>query len=166
MGDPRVTAYDRVVADHGVAAEYRGAGVYDDVAADIGMALYAFNGIAVVVELKAQSSQRHALIKLDVVFDGAGLADNDSRAVIYKEVFAYLGAGVDVDAGETVGVFGHHTGDELGAQHVMPVGYAVDAYGLERGVGEHDLGLAPRRGVTLVGGADVGLGQRAYLVEP
>ena len=49
MREPHVAADHAIIADHGISAEYCSAGIDDDMIADAGVALNAFDGIAVLV---------------------------------------------------------------------------------------------------------------------
>ena len=142
------------------AAEDRRPGVDDDVVADVRMALDSLDGVAVFVQLKALRAERDALIELHMLADGRRLADDDAGAVVDKEVVADRCARVDVDAGELVGVFGHHARQHGDAHFVQPVRHAVNADGFKRGVGEHDLVAAHRGGVAVVSGLNVGFEAR------
>ena len=95
FGDERVAADDGVCADDGLAAEDGRAGVDRGVVADGRVALSG-HGVTVA---RTERAERHALIELDVVADDRRLADDDAGAVVDEEVFADLGAGVDVDTG-------------------------------------------------------------------
>ena len=104
------------------------------------------HGVAVA---RAERAERHALIELDVVADDRRLADDDAGAVVDEEVFADLGAGVDVDAGRAVGIFAHDARDERHAALIQLVRDAVDEDGIQTGVGEDDLLLAAGGGVAV-----------------
>ena len=84
--------------------------------------------------------------------DGGGLADDDAGAVVDEEMRSDGGAGMDVDAGDTVGIFGHHAGENGDAHGIELVGDAEDADGFKRRIGQHDLVRAFRGGVALVSG--------------
>ena len=150
MGYPDVSADDRAVADLGTAAEDGGVGVDNAVVADVGVALDALDGVALLVELKALRAEGNALIYLDVVADGGGLADNDTRAVVDKEILADCRACVDIYAGLLVGVLGHNSRQIGDAEAVELVSYAVDRDGDEAGIGEDDLLGTPGGGIALV----------------
>ncbi len=150
MGYPDVSADDRAVADLGAAAEDGGVGVDNAVVADVGVALRALDGIALLVELKALRAEGNALIYLDVVADGGGLADNDTRAVINEEILADCRACVDINAGLLVGVLCHNSRQIGYAEAVELVSYAVNRDGDEAGIGEDDLLGTPGGRVALV----------------
>ena len=69
----------RIGADARVAAEDRRVGVDRHVVPDVGMALHALDGVALVVRLERLGAQGHALVELHVGADGRGLADDDAR---------------------------------------------------------------------------------------
>lgn len=99
MGKPNITAYNAVVPHHRAPPQNGGAGVNNYVAADIGVTLYAFNGITLIVKLKASCAQRNTLIQLNMVLYGAGFTDNHPCAVVDKEILPYLRTGMNVYAG-------------------------------------------------------------------
>ena len=98
---------------------------------------------------RAERAERHALIELDVVADDRRLADDDAGAVVDEEIFADLRAGVDVNAGRTVGILAHDARDERNLALVELVRYAVDEDRVQAGVGEDDLLLAAGGGVAV-----------------
>ena len=75
--------------------------------------------------------------------------------MVDEEVLADGGAGVDVNAGETVGVLGHDAGNEGHLQQVQLMCQAVDHDGVETGVGEDDLVGVERCRVAHKGGFHV-----------
>ena len=156
MREPHVAADHAVVADAGHAAENRRPGVDDDVVPDVRMALDALDGVAVFVQLEALCAERDALIELHVLADGRRFADDDAGAVVDEKVVADRRAGVDIDTGELVGIFGHHARQHGDAHFVQPVRYPVNADRFKRGIGEHDLVAAHCGGIAVVSGLNVG----------
>ena len=61
------------------------------------MTLYALYGIAVTVKIKAFSTDSNPLINFNSVAYGGGFAYNNTGSVIYKEIFSYFRAGMNVD---------------------------------------------------------------------
>ena len=82
--------------------------------------------------------------------DGRRFADDDAGAVVDEKVVADRRAGVDIDTGELVGIFGHHARQHGDAHFVQPVRYPVNADRFKRGIGEHDLVAAHCGGVAVV----------------
>ena len=101
IGEPHVTADDRVVPDGCLAAQNGGAGVDGHIVLDGGVALDACLGL-----VNAQRAQRNALINLHIVANDGRLAHNNARAVVDAERVADLRARVNVDARLAVGVLG------------------------------------------------------------
>ena len=83
-----------------------------------------------------------------------------ARAVVDGEMFADLGAGMDVDARLAVCHLGDEPGQEGHAQHMQLMGDAVVAQGAYGGIATDDLTKRARGGVAVVGRFDVG-GQQA-----
>lgn len=120
----------------GLAAQDGGAGIDGDPILNGRVALMIAQTLA---GTGRQAAQGDALINLDPLADLGGLADDDAGSVVDEEVLADGGAGVDVNAGETVGVLGHDAGNEGHLQQVQLMCQAVDHDGVETGVGEDDL---------------------------
>ena len=83
---PYVTAYNAVVANYSISAEYSRTGVDDHIVAYIGMALYALYRGAVRVGGEALCTKGNALIQLHMVAYCGGLAYYHACAVVYEEV--------------------------------------------------------------------------------
>ena len=134
MGKPHVAADHRTFADYGIAAEDRRPRINNDVVFDIGVAFYAFHGVAVAVELKTFCTQRYALVNFYVPADGTGLADDHSRTVIDEKVFADVRARVDVDSRRAVRLFRHNTGQERNMPLIKRMRQPVDTHRFKTGV--------------------------------
>ena len=93
-----------------------------------------------------------------MVADDRGLAHHDAGAVVDEEVFADGGPGVDIDAGDAVGVLGHHSGQHGYPQGVEHMGQPVHRDGKQAGIAEDDLVGRVGGGVTVVKGFHVRLG--------
>ena len=103
------------------------------------MALDAFDGVALLVQLKGLGADGHALVELDMAAKAGGLSDDNARAVVDAEVFADGGPGVYVDAGLLMGVLGHDAGQKRQFQQVELVRQAVDHGGVKAGIAQDDL---------------------------
>ena len=156
MGEPDVTADDTVIPDDGFAAENGGAGIDDDTITDVRVALDALDEGAVLPHLEAFGAEGDMLVELDVLANGGGFADDNTRAVVNEEVGPDGGTGVNVNAGDAVGVLGHHAGHEGDIHLIELVGNAVDADGLKSGIGEDDFIDGFGSGVSLIAGTDIG----------
>ena len=71
---PYVAAYNAVVANYSISAEYSRTGVDDHIVAYIGVALYALYRGAVHVGGEALCTKSNALIQLNMVANGSGFA--------------------------------------------------------------------------------------------
>lgn len=121
FGNPDVAAYGGA-ATYGDATENGCVGVDDDVVFEYGVAGYALDGVALLVEREALGAESNALIQFYVLADDGRSADDDTRAVVDGEVFADGGCRVYVDAGLGVGHLGEDTGYGGYALRVQPVG--------------------------------------------
>ena len=150
IGEPHVTADDRIVAHGGLAAQNGGAGVDGHIVLDGGVALDA--GLCLI---DAQRAQRNALINLHIVADDGRLAHNNARAVVDAERVADLRARVNVDARFAVGVLGEkarQNGDVLLEKLVrQPIHYN----GVEARVRDNHFLNRFGRGVTVENGRSV-----------
>jgi len=72
LREEHVAADDAAAADGGLAAEDGGAGIDGDVVLDVGVAFYAFDGVAVLVLGEAECAEGDALVELHVVADDGG----------------------------------------------------------------------------------------------
>ena len=82
-----------------------------------------------------------------------GLADDDAHTVVNDEAAADLSARVDLNAGKVSGQLGIEPGQEKEPVAVEPVGHPVEEDGVNAGVKEQDLQLAPGRRVPGLIGA-------------
>ena len=130
----------RVVVD-GEGAQHLGAGADHHVVSDGGMALSL---------ILSRSAQCHALIEQAVVPNLRGLTDDNAHAVVNDQTVADGGSGVDLDAGFPAGVLGNAAGQEIAAMAIQPVCDTVIDHGMNAGVQQEDLQLAPGSGVTLL----------------
>src|SRR4051812_44031869 len=69
LGEPDVRADDGLMANDRVAAEDRGVGVDDDLVFECRVALHAADDVARGVARKAESTERHTLVKLHIAAD-------------------------------------------------------------------------------------------------
>ncbi len=156
MKDPGVSSDDAVVADLRVAAKDCCVGVDDDVVADVGVALSAFDGVAVFVEGEGSCSDRYALIELDVASDGGCFADDDTGSVVDAETFLDAGAGVDVDARLGVCMLGEDACHGWCPVEIENMGEAIDKDGIEAGIAGDDFALGFSRGIAIIDGLQIG----------
>ena len=95
-GKEGVAPHHGVLADDGLAAQDRRAGVDGHVVADGGVPLARQAGVA---RPRRQRAQRHALVQLDVAADDGGLADDDAAAVVDEDPMSQDRARMDLDPG-------------------------------------------------------------------
>ena len=151
--DEAAAADDAPFADDCVAAENRSAGINGDVVFDGRVALDVFKTLPA---FSGQGTEGDPLIDFNVVADDRCFPNDDAGAVVDEEIFADGRAGVNVDAGDPVGDFRHHPGQNRHVKFVKAVGQPVDQGGVESGVGEDDFVLVESRRITVVSGLDVG----------
>ena len=133
FGHPEVAADCGAVAD-GDASEDGGVRVDYDVVFKDGVTRDVLDGMAVGVEGETLGTQGDALVKFDIIAYNARGADNDTRAVVYGEVMAYLRRRVDVDARFAVGQFCQNARDKRYAELEQLVGHAVVGQRLDDGL--------------------------------
>lgn len=90
---PYVTAYNAVVANYSISAEYSRTGVDDHIVAYIGVALYALYRGAVHVGGEALCAEGNALIQLHMVANGSGFAYYHACAVVYEKYLPMVAPG-------------------------------------------------------------------------
>src|SRR3569623_3558309 len=157
-GEPDVAADGRTAAD-GDAAEYRGAGVDHNVVLDDGVARQTLLQDPGLSGRKAIGAERHCLIEPHAFADHSGLADHHAGAVSDEETAAYLGAGMNVDAGVGMGDLGEHARDQRHAGAVEMMGDAVMNDGEHARITQQHFVDAVRRRVAVVGRHHVGVEQ-------
>src|SRR4029077_17668393 len=118
----------------------------DDAVADGGMPLAA---------LGAGTAQGDALVDQHVVADLAGLADDDSGAVIDEETMTDAGARVDLDAREEAAHLRDHARNQRQIPAVELVGETMEQERLKAGIAEDDFKDALSRRVLAENGFDL-----------
>ena len=96
----------------GDASKYGTVTIYDDVIFEDGMAVNAFDGLALLVKWEALGSESDTLIELYMVADDTGGTDDYSSAMIDGEVVTDGGGGVYVYACFAMGHLGDDAWDE------------------------------------------------------
>ena len=166
VGKPYASADDAVISDMGVASEDGCSGVYNDVVADIRVALDALNESAVVVGLKALCAEGNMLVELNVLSDGGGLAYDHAGAVVYKEILAYGSPRMDIYPGLGMGKLRHHSRHDRNTHHIELMGYAVNADSLKGRICKDDLVSADGRRIPLISCLDVSIEIFQHLRKP
>ena len=118
FGHPEVAADCGAVAD-GDASEDGGVRVDYDVVFKDGVTRDVLDGMAVGVEGETLGTQGDALVKFDIIAYNARGADDDTRAVVYGEVMAYLRRRVDVGRVDLMKKFSFFEVDEKETEHVL-----------------------------------------------
>ena len=155
FGNPYVASDDSVVPD-GDASEDGAVAVYDDVVFEDGVAIDAFDGLALLVEREALGTEGDALIELHMATQDAGGANDDTGAVVDGEVTADGSCRVYVDTRLTMGHLGDDAGNEGYAQEMELMCYTETCDGAYGGVATDDLAVAGGGRVALVGGRHIG----------
>ena len=122
----------------------------------------AFLAPEVLTAPGSEGAQGYALIDLHMVADDGGLTHHDAGAVVDEEVAADGGAGVDVDAGDAVGVLRHDSRNQRHPQRIQNMGQPVDGDGKQPGVAEDDLIHAGSGGIPVKEGLHIGLGHSPH----
>ncbi len=150
LGQPDVTANDRIRANYGFASKYGGPSVDDDVVFDGRVPLFPSDDIAGFILWKTQGADRDALIELHVVTDIRGFADHHAGAVIDEETLSDLGARVDIDPGSGMRILGHDARQKRDADPHQLVRNSEYADGVDRRISEYDFIRALGRGISVV----------------
>ena len=90
------------------------------------------------------------MIKFYVVADGRGLADDDPRTVVDKEMRIDLGARMNIDSRALVPVFGEHAGQQWDLQLIEYMRDALERDGEHARVSDNDFFYAASRGVAFL----------------
>ena len=107
--DKGIAADDSSLADHGLTAQDRCAGVDRNIVFNRRMTLYVSQQLTASCR---QGAERNTLIDLDMIADDRCLADHDTGTVVDEEIFTDDSSRVDVDSGVAVCILGHDTWDE------------------------------------------------------
>ena len=108
MGNKGIGANNTVVSDHRIAAQHRSTCVDRNIILNGGMAALASQALPATGRERTQS---HTLIDLHVVTDHRGLTHDDTGTVVNEEKLTHSGAGMDIDAGNAMGVLCHNSGN-------------------------------------------------------
>lgn len=160
--NPDIAADDRAVSDPD-APEDIGACVDGHIIAENGMTRDALDQSTVVILAERQSAKGHALIETAVIADNTGFADHHAGAVVYEEVLADGGAGMDVDACARMGHLVDDARDERHIALIEDMGDAVVNDGVHGGIAENGLTRARGRGIPVIGRLGVAHQLAAYL---
>ena len=155
FGNPYVASDDSVVPD-GDASEDGAVAVNDDIVLKNGVAIDAFDGLALLVERKTLGTEGDALIELHMATQDTGGANDDTGAVVDGEVAADGGCRVYVDTRFTMSHLGDDAGNEGYAQEMELMCYAETCDGAYGGIAADDLAVAGGCRVALVGGRHIG----------
>ena len=146
-----------MVADNGAAAEHGSASVNNNMITHVGVALAAFNKAAVFFLLKTFRAERYPLVEFNMVADTAGFAYDNAGTMVNKKVRTNMRAGVNIDARNLVGVFGHHAGNQRQVQFKEAVRQTKNTNRLKGGVGQHYLFPRTRGGVAFIRRLNIGI---------
>jgi len=116
----------------------------------------------VTVGFEAFRAERDRLVEPDISTDDRSLADDDARPVIDEEAFADLGAGMNVDPGFRMGVFGDDARNHRDTKPIEPVREPVPDDRRNARKAEDDLVDAPRGRVSIESRSYVSIEQRPH----
>ncbi len=150
-----VGADDASGTDMGVASEDGGVGIDDHVVSDRRMTANMFDGMAVGVQGETLGTQGHSLVDFDAVADDTRFANDHASGVVDEKAATNACAGMEVDAGLGVGPFAHDAGDHGNLKSVEFMCEAVGGNREQAGIGELDLGVGERSGISIVCGCNV-----------
>ena len=109
-----------------------------------------------------QRAKGNALINFYIVANNGGFTDNNAGAVVDEEVLTHGGAGVNVNAGDAVGVLCHNPGEHRHIQGVQHVGQPVYGNGKQTGIGKNNLCHTGGCRVAVIGSLQVRLHHRPH----
>ncbi len=135
LGDEDIAVDGGARADDGVSAEDGGSGIDGH---GILKGRMTFGSAERLAAAGGAGAEGHTLINFDMLPDDRRLSDDDPRAVVDEKIIADGGPGVDIDAGEIVGVFRHDARNQRHLGLVKFVGDSVDADRKKAGVGENN----------------------------
>ena len=119
------------------------------------------DGIPVLVGRKLFTCQADALEDTDVITQDAGLADDGTRPVVYREMMSDARTGMDVDARLGMCQLRNDAWNIRHAFEKQLMGNPVIANGAEPGIAEDDFAQVLGRRVAIVGGFRIG-GQHVF----
>ena len=102
-----------------------------------------------VVHLKTERAERDPLIQFDMVADRAGLTNHHTGAMVDEKVVADRGPRMDINAGTSMGPFGHHPRNERNPKPIQFMGQAINRHRFQTRIAENHLVQALHRGIAI-----------------
>src|SRR3984957_4767331 len=99
--------------------------------------------------LLARPTQRHALIKRDVVAYDGGLADHGAHAVVDEQAASNLSAGMNLNAGKQTRNLRVESCQEAHAVAPKPMAQVMRPDGMQARIADQDLDVRARGGIRL-----------------
>ena len=98
-----------------------------------------------------------------MIADTCGLADNNTRTVVNKEIFTDRGAGINIDSGPAVGMLRHNSRNKRNILYIKFMSNPVYKNSIQSRIGEDDLFLALGRRVAVKTGLNIFQEQPLYV---
>ena len=168
MGEPDISTDNRSGTDHGVSPQDGGSGIDNHVVLNGGMTLVATLEGTVGLLHETMGSEGHPLVDSNIVTDRCRLSNDNTGAVVDKEVLSDGCPRMNVDSGLTVRIFCHHSGENRDGPDEELMGDPVGGNGHNSRVAENDLIQVLCSRIPHIGGVYVAcedLAQAGYLLE-
>ena len=98
----------------------------------------------------------HTLINLDILSNHRGLTDHNTGTVVDKKIFSDRCSRMDVDPGQAVCMFGHHTRDQRHTEQIEFMCNTVDRDRIHTRIRKDDFIGVKRSRIALVSCLDIG----------
>ena len=138
MGQPDVAADNRSGPDDRIAAQNCRPGVYDNIILDGWVSLLAPKFIPRISGY-GKRAKGDTLINANVFANSRGLTDNHTGSMIDHKALTYLGTGMNVDAGDTMGILGHNARQQWHAAFKQLMGDPVNRNGKDTWIAKNNL---------------------------
>ena len=107
-----------------------------------------------------KSAKGHTLIELYIITDNGGFTHHNAGTVVNEEILTDSCTGVNVDAGNAVGMLSHNSGKHRHVQGIQHMSKPVHSNGKQTGICKNNLRHIRCCRVTLIGGLQIRLHHR------
>src|SRR5512133_2500117 len=117
------------MSDNSGSAQYGTSGVHNNVVFKSRVTFLIFHAL-----VYNSCTQSHSLVELHIFTYNGSLADYHTGTVVNKKMPSDHCAGMYINSGFTVSVFGYHTGKKRDIQFIQPVCKPVYGNGIKAGI--------------------------------